>query len=270
MCSTSEPAGHPPPAARRPVCLEVRDLVLGYGERVVLERVSFSVHRSEIFIVMGQSGCGKSTLLRSLIGLLPPMSGDILLAGKSLWKLDPPSRQALLRRTGVAFQSGALWSSLTLFENVALPLRRFTPLAASEVETLVAYKLALVGLSGHEAAYPHELSGGMRKRAAIARALALDPEILFLDEPSAGLDPVNARHIDDLLLELRASLGATMLVVTHELQSIFGIADRCLYLDAESRTSLAVGPPAVLRESGPLPVRRFLHGGREPAGGKRE
>jgi len=255
MPSTSDP---PMSTVPPEICLEVRDLAVGYEELEVLHHVDFVVRRREIFVIMGESGCGKSTLMRALVGLLPPFAGEVRIAGVSLWDLDPDRRAALQCRLGVAFQSGALWSSLTLAENLALPLRRHTALDAGVIADLVAYRLALVGLGGLEESYPHELSGGMRKRAAIARALALDPELLFLDEPTAGLDPLNARHIDELLLELRAGLGTTMVVVTHELASILTIADNCVFLDIETRTGLARGAPRELAAGGPPKVRAFL------------
>ena len=270
MSSTSDApatAGAAPPEA----CLEVEGLAVGYGETLVLQRIDFTVRRRDIFVVMGESGCGKSTLMRALVGLLPPAAGRVVIDGLSLWEIEPERRAALQRRIGIAFQSGALWSSLTLAENLALPLRRHTGLDATAIADLVAYRLALVGLEGLEELYPHELSGGMRKRAAIARALALDPGLLFLDEPTAGLDPLNARHIDELLLELRAGLGTTMVVVTHELASILTIADECLFLDIESRTAIARGAPRRLAAEGPPKVRAFLSRGKaarpsEPSG----
>ncbi len=255
MSSTSDPAAS---SAASEICLEVRGLAVGYGEVEVLREIDFAVRRRDIFVIMGESGCGKSTLMRALVGLLPPRAGEVVIEGLSFWRLDPDRRAALRRRIGVAFQSGALWSSLTLGENLALPLRRHTSLGAEAIADLVAYRLALVGLGGLEAAYPHQLSGGMRKRAAIARALALDPALLFLDEPTAGLDPLNARHIDELLLELRADLGTTMIVVTHELASILTIADDSLFIDIDRRTALARGAPGVLARDGPPRVRAFL------------
>ncbi len=253
MSSTSEPRGR-----GREICIEVRGLTLGYGGTPVLRDIDFRVRRRSIFIVMGESGCGKSTLMRAMIGLLPPLDGDIYYAGAPFWGADPATRQQVQCRFGVLFQSGALWSSLTVGENLALPLRRHTTLAPREIADLVAFKLALVGLGGREELYPHELSGGMRKRAGIARALALDPELVFLDEPSAGLDPPTARNLDELILELRDSLDITFIVVTHELASLLTIGDDSIFLDAQTQTVLACGPPRRLARDGPPKVRAFL------------
>jgi phospholipid/cholesterol/gamma-HCH transport system ATP-binding protein len=243
------------PAAR----ITVRDLDMRYGERVIQRDLSFTVRAGEIFVIMGGSGCGKSTLLRHLIGLVRPAQGDVLYDGGSFWTAAPDAREAMMRRFGVLYQSGALWSSLTLAENVALPLGEYTRLTAAEIAELVSLKLALVGLAGFEEFYPSEISGGMRKRAGLARAMALDPDILFFDEPSAGLDPISSRLLDDLILELRDSLGATVVVVTHELASIFAIAGNAVFLDAETKTMIATGSPRDLLEHSPDPkVRRFL------------
>lgn len=231
--------------------LEVRDLTLAYGDLVVLRGVSFDVRRGDVFAVMGGSGSGKSTLLRALIGLLPPVEGEI--------------RARAEDRSGVLFQFGALWSNLTLAENVALPLEELTALSRRDIQALVELKLALVGLRGFEAFYPGELSGGMQKRAGLARAIALDPEVLYLDEPSSGLDPVGAHRIDELILSLRDSLGATIVVVTHDLASIFRIATDSIFIDADARTITARGAPAALRADPPdARVRAFLTRGEEP------
>jgi phospholipid/cholesterol/gamma-HCH transport system ATP-binding protein len=246
-----------PPAA--PAHIEVKDLTLAYGETVILHDLNFAVQRGEVFIIMGGSGCGKSTLLRHLIGLQEPAAGAIFFNGEPFSAETETERTAMLRRFGVTYQGGALWTSLNLLENVALPLREYTRLTAREIEDLARYKLALVGLGGFEEYYPSEISGGMTKRAALARAMALDPEILFLDEPGAGLDPVTSRRLDDLILQLRESLGATVVVVTHELASIFAIADRALFLDAATRTAGAIGSPSELRDAGPQRVRDFLN-----------
>lgn len=245
----------------------VEGLTMAYGDFVVMRDLDFTVRRGDVFIVMGGSGCGKSTLMRHLIGLMRPAAGRVLLAGESLWDAEGADRDRLLRRLGVMYQSGALWSSLTLAENVALPLQQFTDLAPAMVREVAAYKLALVGLAGFEEFYPAQLSGGMQKRAGVARAMALDPEVLFFDEPSAGLDPVSARRLDDLLLELRESLGTTMVVVTHELASLLAIGSDSVYLDAETRTMIAGGAPKVLLERCLDPkVRAFLtRGGSERA-----
>ena len=242
--------------------IQVRDLDMAFGSYVVLQGVSFEVKRGEIFVVMGPSGCGKSTLMRHMIGLEEPAGGDILYDGESYWGAEEERRAAINRRFGILFQSGALWSSMSLAENVALPLSLYTKLKAPEIAELVSYKLALVGLRGFEDFYPSELSGGMRKRAGLARAMALDPDILFFDEPSAGLDPVSANRLDRLLLELRDGLGTTIVMVTHELESIFTIADTAVFLDNETRTAIAWGPPAVLKDGCEhASVRAFLSRG---------
>ena len=240
-------------------CIEVRNLTMAYGSRVIQQDLDFTVRHGDIFIIMGGSGCGKSTLLRHLIGLMRPAQGDVFYEGQSFWGAEPETRERMLQRFGVLYQSGALWSSMTLAENVALPLGEYTDLAPAEIRDLVSYKLALVGLAGFEEFYPSEISGGMRKRAGLARAMALDPEVLFFDEPSAGLDPISSRRLDDLILEVRASLGATVVVVTHELASIFAIGTDAVFLDGETKTMLATGDPKVLLTEASQPaVRRFL------------
>ena len=239
--------------------IEVRDLTMRYGERVIMRDISFSVAPGEVFVLMGGSGSGKSTLLKHLIGLKTPATGSILFDGETFDIHDDTARKRVLRRIGVLFQNGALWSGLTLAENVALPLREFTDLDAPTIADVVSLKLALVGLRGFEDFYPSALSGGMRKRAALARALALDPDVLFFDEPSSGLDPISASRLDDLILELKASFSTTIVVVTHDLDSIFRIADRALFLDIESKTVTAIGPPEELRDHSPTAeVHRFL------------
>ena len=245
--------------------LSVRDLTLAYDGRVIQQGLDFDIPRGSIFVIMGGSGCGKSTLLRHLIGLQQPAGGRVLYGGDTdFWAASPGEQDNLKRRFGVLFQAGALWSSLTLAENVALPLEEFTDLPATAIREIVAIKLALVGLSGFENHYPAEISGGMKKRAGLARAMALDPEILFCDEPSAGLDPLSARRLDELLLELRARLGTTIVLVTHELASIFAVATDSIFLDAESRTMIASGNPHHLAQHGPALVRNFLARGEEP------
>ena len=232
---------------------------MAYGPRVIMQDLAFTIVRGEIFVIMGGSGSGKSTLLRHLIGLNDPAKGEIHYGERSFTRATPEERLEMLRRVGVLYQRGALWSALTLAENVGLVLEAYTDLKAAEIREVAELKLALVGLRGFEDYYPSEISGGMQKRAGLARAMALDPEILFFDEPSAGLDPISSRLLDDLILELRASLGTTIVVVTHELASIFAIADRCLFLDPETRTMIAVGPPRELLEKCPEEkVRRFL------------
>lgn len=246
------------------ISIRVEHLDMIFGTNVVQQDVSFTVAPGDIFVIMGGSGCGKSTLMRHMIGLLRPAAGQVLYDGVSFWDADDASRLALNRRFGVLFQSGALWSSMTLAENVALPLSQYTPLTRTDIARVVSLKLALVGLRGFEDFYPSEISGGMRKRAGLARAMALDPDILFFDEPSAGLDPLSSRRLDDLILELRDSLGATVVMVTHELASIFAIADNSVFLDAESKTAIAWGNPRDLARDCPDPkVRAFLARGGE-------
>jgi phospholipid/cholesterol/gamma-HCH transport system ATP-binding protein len=242
----------------------VRDLDMAYGDFVIQRDLTFAIKRGEVFIVMGGSGCGKSTLLRHLIGLKEPARGKILYEDVSFWDADPEEQERLMRTFGVLYQSGALWSSLTLAENVALPIEEYTDLKAADIKDLVSLKLSLVGLAGFEDFYPSEISGGMQKRAGLARAMALDPEILFFDEPSAGLDPISARRLDDLILELRDSLGATVVVVTHELASIFAIADNSVFLDPDTKTMIATGNPhTLLEESRDPKIHSFLTRGEE-------
>jgi len=239
--------------------LEVTGLKMAYGDRVIMQDLTFQVRRGEIFVIMGGSGSGKSTLLKHLIGLKKPATGEILFDGEDFGGADPKARKAMLRRMGVLYQNGALWSGLTLAENVALPIEEYTELRPDAIAEIVALKLALVGLRGFGAYYPAEISGGMRKRAALARAMALDPEVLFFDEPSSGLDPITASRLDDLILQLRRSFGATIVVVSHDLSSIFKIADRALFLDIEKKTMTALGSPAELRDDPPsAEVHRFL------------
>lgn len=232
---------------------------MAYGSFVLQRDLNFTIDRGDVFIIMGGSGCGKSTLLRHLVGLKEPAQGQVFYGGTSFWEAPPDVRNDLMRRFGILYQSGALWSSMTLAENVALPLTQYTDLDAREIKALVELKLALVGLAGFEDFHPSEISGGMRKRAGLARAMALDPDILFFDEPSAGLDPISARRLDDLILELRDSLGATIIVVTHELASIFAIGNNSVFLDAETRTMIASGDPhRLLAECENFTVRQFL------------
>jgi phospholipid/cholesterol/gamma-HCH transport system ATP-binding protein len=226
--------------------LEVHNLKMAYAETVIQENLNFAVHKGEIFIIMGSSGCGKSTLLRHLIGLMKPTTGDIFIDGVNLWQATPEQREQLISHNGVLYQGGALWSSMTLGENIALPLSEYSDLNQKQIEEVIAYKLSLVGLSGFEDYYPSEISGGMRKRAGLARAIALDPKILFFDEPSAGLDPVSSRLLDDLIIELRDSLGTTIIIVSHELESIFSVGDNAIFLDADEKTLIAQGSPKQL------------------------
>lgn len=237
----------------------VQNLTMQYGSLVVMKDLNFTVKRGEVFVIMGGSGSGKSTLLRHLIGLKESPAGAVQLRGVDLSSADVVERKRVLREIGVLYQNGALWSGLTLAENVALPLQELSDLDAPRIAELVALKLALVGLDGYGDFYPSAISGGMRKRAAVARAIALDPAVLFFDEPSAGLDPISASRLDDLILALAANSGTTIIVVTHDLASIFRIADRALFLDISQRTVTALGSPAELRDSPPNDeVRRFL------------
>ena len=239
--------------------ITVKDLTMAYGDFVVMRDLNFTINRGEVFIIMGGSGCGKSTLLRHLIGLIAPARGQVFYDGVSFWEVDPEERDRMIRRFGVLYQSGALWSSMTLAENVAIPLEEYTNLKPAQIRELVSLKLSLVGLAGFEEFYPSEISGGMRKRAGLARAMALDPEILFFDEPSAGLDPVSARRLDDLILELKESLETTVVVVTHELASIFAIGGNSVFLDPDTRTMIATGNPhTLLAESKDPKVHSFL------------
>jgi phospholipid/cholesterol/gamma-HCH transport system ATP-binding protein len=230
-------------------CLRAQNLTVGYGQRVIQRNLCFSIRRGSVFAIMGGSGCGKSTVLRAMVGLLRPFAGTIKVDGEDYWRASDARRIEIGRRFGVLFQSGALWSSMTVAENVALPLQLFTPLKPADIDALVRLKLSLVGMESAGPRMPSELSGGMRKRAGLARALALDPDLLFFDEPSAGLDPVTAKRLDDLILELRQGLGATIVIVSHELASLLSICDDGIFLDAETHTVIAHGAPRVLRDT---------------------
>ena len=238
------------------------DVSVGYGDLIVQRDLNFTIGRSEIFAIMGPSGCGKSTVMRSAIGLLKPMEGRISYAGESYWDADPDRQKALMQSFGVMYQAGALWSSMSLAENIALPMTEFRDLREEQAYEIASLKLALVGLAGFEDYYPAEISGGMRKRAAIARAMALDPETLFLDEPSAGLDPISSRLLDELVVHLRDSLSTTVVIVSHELYSILSICDNSVFLDTETSTMLASGNPRMLKdECENTQVREFLNRG---------
>jgi phospholipid/cholesterol/gamma-HCH transport system ATP-binding protein len=239
--------------------ITVRDVTMAYGSRLIQRDLNFDIRRGDIFVIMGGSGCGKSTLLKHMLGLMEPAAGEILYSGRSFTRASPAARDAMRRHWGITFQSGGLFSAMTLGENVGLPLQLYTRFNRREIAEVVAYKLALVGLAGYQSYYPAEVSGGMRKRAALSRAIALDPEILFFDEPSAGLDPISSRLLDELIVQIKESMGATVVMVTHELPSIFGIATNAVYLDAASKTMIAYGDPKQLRDhSDQAVVRQFL------------
>jgi len=250
----------------RPV-IEVSGLEIGYGDNVVMRNLNFSVQKGDIFVIMGGSGCGKSTLLKVIVGLKEPSAGKVNYADVSFWDADPDAQLAIMRRFGVLYQGGALWSSLTLAENVALPLEFYTDLSGEQIREVVSLKLALVGLSGYDDFYPSEISGGMRKRAGLARAMALDPDILFFDEPSAGLDPLSARLLDDLILQLSDTLKATVVMVTHELASIFAVGNNAVFLDPQAKTMIASGnPKELLKHSNDPRVIKFLTRGEKTVG----
>jgi phospholipid/cholesterol/gamma-HCH transport system ATP-binding protein len=242
----------------------VQDLTMAYGNFVVQRDLTFTINRGDVFIIMGGSGCGKSTLLRHMVGLQRPAQGQVLYEGVSFWDAESEEQKHLKRRFGILYQSGALWSSMTIAENVALPLEEYTDLTQNQIRELVSLKLSLVGLAGFEEYYPSEISGGMKKRAGLARAMALDPDILFFDEPSAGLDPISAHLLDNLILELRNSLGATVVVVTHELASIFAVGNNSVFLDTGTKTMIAIGnPKKLLAESKDPKIHTFLTRGEE-------
>ncbi|MDH5769181.1 MAG: ATP-binding cassette domain-containing protein [Nitrospirota bacterium] len=239
--------------------IEVRGLDMGYGSFVLMRDLNFTVNKGDIFIIMGGSGCGKSTLMKILVGLKEPLQGQVFYGETSFWEVNTEERENIMRRFGILYQSGALWSSMTLAENISLPLEQYTNLKPSQIREIASLKLALVGLEGFEDFYPSEISGGMRKRAGLARAMAIDPDILFFDEPSAGLDPISASLLDDLIIQLRESLGATVVIVTHELASIFAVGNNSVYLDTDTKTMTASGDPKkLLAESNDPKVIEFL------------
>lgn len=243
--------------------IEARNLTVGYGSYVVQGNLNFTINQRDVFIIMGPSGCGKSSLLRVLVGLMPPAKGQVFYRGRDFWAGSEDERQKLLGGVGLLFQSGALWSSMTLAENVEVPLQRYTKLSRADMRELASLKLSLVGLAGFEDYYPSEISGGMRKRAGLARALALDPEIVFFDEPSAGLDPVSAALLDELILQLKENMGMTVVVVTHDLDSIFTIGNNSVFLDAATHTMITGGDPHILRTDPAHPdIVRFLNRGK--------
>lgn len=239
--------------------ITVSNLTMGYGDFILMHDLDFTVNRGDVFAIMGGSGCGKSTLMRILMGLKAPHTGQVQYGDIDFWMLGEAERERMMRHFGILYQSGALWSSMTLAENVGLPLDLHTDLGRDEIVQIVRFKLSLVGLGGFEDFYPSEISGGMRKRAGLARAIALDPEVLFFDEPSAGLDPVSAKNLDDLIIEINQSLGATVIIVTHELPSIFTIANNAVFLDTTTRTIGGNGDPKQMLETSDNPdVIRFL------------
>ncbi|MFO7552838.1 MAG: ATP-binding cassette domain-containing protein [Haliea sp.] len=243
----------------REVHIEVRNLTMAFGSNVIQRDLDFAIYRGDIFVIMGGSGCGKSTLLKHMLGLIEPAAGEILYDGENFTRASSVERDVMRRGWGITYQSGGLFSAMTLEQNVSLPLQLYTDYTTTQIADVVDYKLSLVGLGGFQRYYPAEISGGMRKRAALARAIALDPQILFFDEPSAGLDPISSRLLDDLILQLKESIGATVVMVTHELESIFAIATNSVYLDASSRTMIDYGDPRQLRDRSEQPVvRQFL------------
>lgn len=240
--------------------IQVKDLIGGYGEEIILNRVSFEVYEGEIFVILGGSGCGKSTLLKHLIGLLRPFHGQVTIDGDDVINSDEETFRSILKKFGVLYQSSALLGSMTVAENVALPILEYTDLQQKSVDTLVKMKLNLVDLLGYENYLPSELSGGMKKRAGLARAMALNPKILFFDEPSAGLDPVTSVGLDNLIIHLNKALGTTMVIVTHELQSILTVAHRVIMLDKSTRGIIAEGDPKYLRDHSQNPfVKQFFN-----------
>lgn len=239
--------------------IEVKNLTMGYGSYVLQQNANFVVNRGDIFIIMGGSGCGKSSMLRVLTGLLPPLGGDVFIDGVNIAKASATQMEEIRKKSGILYQSGALFSSMTLAENIALPLQQYSNYSAAEIKELASLKLSLVGLAGFDDFYPSEISGGMKKRAGLARALALDPEIVYFDEPSAGLDPISSRNLDDLIIEINRSLGTTIVVVTHELASIFAIGTNSIFLDPMTKSILAKGNPHdILKDPPNREVWEFL------------
>ena len=240
-------------------CITIKKMTMAYGDFIIQRDLDFKINQGDIFVIMGGSGCGKSTLMMHLIGMIAPSKGSIHYGNENLWGSNASNQRLLLNKTGVLFQSGALLSSMTSGENIALPISEHTELNKKNIQEIVDYKLSLVGLSGFSDFYPSEISGGMQKRAGLARAMALDPEILFFDEPSAGLDPISSKLLDDLILSLRDNLDATIVMVTHELASIFAIGSNSVFLDPESRTMIAEGDPKkLLKTSKDERVIKFL------------
>ncbi|MBR1605858.1 MAG: ATP-binding cassette domain-containing protein [Alphaproteobacteria bacterium] len=244
---------------KKEIAIDVRDLTIGYGDYVLLHDANYQVNKGDIFIIMGGSGCGKSSMLRVLTGLLLPKKGTVIINGVNMETAPQTDIQKIREKSGILYQSGALFSSMTLAENIALPLQQYTTYSPETIRELAHLKLALVGLTGFDDFYPSEISGGMKKRAGLARALALDPDIVYFDEPSAGLDPISSHHLDELIIKINQSLGTTIVVVTHELASIFAIGTNSIFLDANTKTILAHGRPQELLKHPPHPeVYQFL------------
>ena len=239
--------------------IEVKDLTMGYGSFVLQQNADFTVNKGDIFIIMGGSGCGKSSMLRVLTGLLPPLKGEVIIDGTNIAKASSAQLDNIRKKSGILYQSGALFSSMTLSENIALPLQQYSSYSAAEIKELASLKLSLVGLAGFDDFYPSEISGGMKKRAGLARALALDPQIVFFDEPSAGLDPISSKNLDDLILQIKENLNTTIVMVTHELPSLLSVGTNSIYLDVDTKTLIAQGKPADLLKNPPnQKVQHFL------------